>query len=267
MVAGLERLKLRLAQPPEAGGAALEVFLPGQPSRRLALYGGLYRIGRDNRLEVGIDHPAVSKQHALLEQVGGDWLIRDDNSTNGLYWRGSRITALLLRDGDVVRLGPPSEPGLPELVFQRRPLPKLLRLARAGTVALAGAAGAGLLLGLSALQLPLRGSLAPVRGPLALYDRANRPLQSADSREHRENKTLSDFPQVLRDALLASEDSRFWWHPGVDPIGTGRALVTNLLGGRVLEGAAPSPSSWPAASTPTRWGREKPWPANGGNCW
>ena len=183
MVAGLERLKLRLAQPREAEGAVLDVFLPGQPSRRLALYGGLYRIGRDNRLEVGIDHPAVSKQHALLEQVGSDWLIGDDNSTNGLYWRGRRVTALLLRDGDVVRLGPPSEPGLPELVFQRRPLPRLLRLARAGTVALAGAAGAGLLLlGLSALQLPLRGSLAPVRGPLALYDRANRPLQSADSR-------------------------------------------------------------------------------------
>jgi membrane peptidoglycan carboxypeptidase len=239
VVAGLERLKQRLAQPSEAGGAVLEVFLPGQPSRRLALYGGLYRIGRDNRLEVGIDHPAVSKQHALLEQVGGDWLIRDDNSTNGLYWRGSRVTALLLRDGDVVRLGPPSEPGLPELVFQRRPMPRLLRLARAGTLALAGAAGAGLLLlGLSALQLPLRGSLAPVRGPLALYDRANRPLQSADSREHRENKNLSDFPPVLRDALLASEDSRFWWHPGVDPIGTGRALVTNLLGGRVLEGGS-----------------------------
>jgi membrane peptidoglycan carboxypeptidase len=43
---------------------------------------------------------------------------------------------------------------------------------------------------------------------------------------------------VLIDALLASEDSRFWWHPGIDPIGTGRALVANLLGGRVLEGGS-----------------------------
>jgi membrane peptidoglycan carboxypeptidase len=43
---------------------------------------------------------------------------------------------------------------------------------------------------------------------------------------------------VLIDALLASEDSRFWWHPGVDPIGTARALLANLLGGRVLEGGS-----------------------------
>jgi hypothetical protein len=43
---------------------------------------------------------------------------------------------------------------------------------------------------------------------------------------------------VLIDALLASEDTRFWWHPGVDPIGTGRALLANLLGGRVLEGGS-----------------------------
>ncbi len=39
-------------------------------------------------------------------------------------------------------------------------------------------------------------------------------------------------------ALLASEDNRFWRHPGIDPIGTGRALVTNLISGRVLEGGS-----------------------------
>ena len=40
------------------------------------------------------------------------------------------------------------------------------------------------------------------------------------------------------DALLSSEDNRFWWHPGVDPIGTLRAFSANLTGGRVLEGGS-----------------------------
>ncbi|GAB4061998.1 penicillin-binding protein 1C [Uliginosibacterium sediminicola] len=34
-------------------------------------------------------------------------------------------------------------------------------------------------------------------------------------------------PQLLR-AVVASEDRRFWWHPGIDPIGIGSALIDNL---------------------------------------
>jgi membrane peptidoglycan carboxypeptidase len=236
---GAERLKVGVARAASPCEALLEIFLPGQSSRRISLHGGLYRLGRDSRLEVCLDHPAVSKRHALLEQIGPDWLLRDDGSTNGLYWRGQRIRELLLRDGDAVRFGPATEPGLPELVFQRRPVPRLPSLGRGAVAVAATMAAAGtFLLGLSVLQVPVRGSLAPVRGPVALYDRLNRPLSSADSSEHRENKSLSDYPRVLVEALLASEDSRFWWHPGADPIGTGRALVTNLLGGRVLEGGS-----------------------------
>jgi membrane peptidoglycan carboxypeptidase len=105
-----------------------------------------------------------------------------------------------------------------------------------GLAALAGLGVATLLLGV--LQVPIRGSLAPVRGPLALYDREGRPIASAEGKRHRELAELNAYPRVLVDALLASEDSRFWWHPGVDPIGTARALLTNLLGGRVLEGGS-----------------------------
>jgi membrane peptidoglycan carboxypeptidase len=104
---------------------------------------------------------------------------------------------------------------------------------------LAGGALAGvLLLTLSYLQVPIRGNLAAVRGPLVLYDRQSRTIASAEDQHHRELGSLGQFSPVLIQALLASEDSRFWWHPGVDPIGTGRALVTNLIGGRVLEGGS-----------------------------
>ncbi|WP_254940248.1 transglycosylase domain-containing protein [Cyanobium sp. Morenito 9A2] len=215
------------------------MFVPGQGSRRLQLHSGLYRIGRDRGLEVVIDHPAVSKQHAYLELHGRHWLLRDNGSTNGLWWQGRRLTELLLRDGDVVRFGPSQEPGLPEVAFRRLPSPRLPQVARMLSLGLGAVAATGLaLLTLSLVQMPVRGSLANVRGPLALYDRTNKPLSSADSSQHREKASLSDYPRVLVDALLSSEDSRFWWHPGVDPIGTTRALVANLLGGRVLEGGS-----------------------------
>jgi membrane peptidoglycan carboxypeptidase len=217
----------------------LLVHLPGQGSTRLSLHGGVYRIGRDAECQVSIPHAAVSRQHALLEQVGRHWLLRDSGSTNGLWWQGRRVSELLLSDGDSVRFGPSQQAGLPELEFQQRPRPRLVKAVRGVTLALAGVAATGLAtLALAVVQVPIRGSLAPVRGPLSFYDRNGRPIASAEGRQHRELAALRDYPRVLVDALLASEDSRFWWHPGVDPVGTARALVTNLMGGRVLQGGS-----------------------------
>ena len=42
--------------------------------------------------------------------------------------------------------------------------------------------------------------------------------------------TLEEFPQQLIDAILATEDDRFYLHFGVDPIGMGRAIVGKLTG-------------------------------------
>ncbi|MBM5800294.1 MAG: FHA domain-containing protein, partial [Cyanobacteria bacterium K_DeepCast_35m_m2_023] len=207
--------------------------------RRLDLVAGTYRIGRDPDAELAIDHSAVSRHHALLEQQQGRWLLRDNGSTNGLWWHGRRISAILLSDGDTVRLGPPSQVDLPELQFSCPPLPEVERLRQlTGWLILTGLGLGGLLLLISAVQMPIRGSLASVRGPLALYDRQGRAISSMETLKHRELGGLSDYPAVLVDALLASEDSRFWWHPGVDPIGTARALFTNLIGGKVLQGGS-----------------------------
>ncbi|NDC33920.1 MAG: FHA domain-containing protein [Synechococcaceae bacterium WB9_2_112] len=209
------------------------------PPQTIDLLPGQYRIGRDGDLDVVIDHSAVSREHALLEGRGRVWRLRDAGSTNGLWWQGRRIHELLLNDGDRVQLGPPNQVDLPTLQFSLPPLPELQRLRLiVGWMICAGLGGGSLLLLLSVALMPIKGSLATVRGPLALYDRSGRPISSLDTIKHRELAGLSDYPGTLVDALLASEDSRFWWHPGVDPIGTARALFTNLLGGRVLQGGS-----------------------------
>jgi membrane peptidoglycan carboxypeptidase len=219
--------------------ARLLVHLPGEGSRRVELHSGAYRLGRDSDCEICLPHPTVSRQHGLLEQRGRHWLLVDHGSTNGLWWKGRRVKELLLNEGDTVRFGPSHLTGVPELQFQSRDRTRLEKLVRMASLGLAAVAGIGVAtLALGVLQLPIRGNLAPVRGPLALYDRDGRPIASAEGKRHRELADLNAYPQVLVDALLASEDSRFWWHPGVDPIGTARALVTNLLGGRVLEGGS-----------------------------
>ena len=207
--------------------------------QQLRLHGSSYRIGRDADAEIQLQHPGVSLRHALLERQGRAWLLRDLASTNGLWWRGRRVQELLLEDGDRVQLAPPGSGDSAELHFLHPSARPWRRLRQLSSVVLAGLAGGGLtLLALAPLQVPLRGELDRQRGPLVLYDGQDRPYQS-DRRQGRPlAQGLSSVAPVLIDALLASEDNRFWQHPGVDPIGTGRALLSNLLGGRVLEGGS-----------------------------
>ena len=45
-------------------------------------------------------------------------------------------------------------------------------------------------------------------------------------------------PQRFATALVQFEDRQFWWHPGVNPVAMGRALVQNLRSGHVVSGGS-----------------------------
>lgn len=49
---------------------------------------------------------------------------------------------------------------------------------------------------------------------------------------------LEDVPQEMIDAILATEDSRFYEHHGIDPIGMGRAVLSLVLTGEKRQGAS-----------------------------
>ena len=55
--------------------------------------------------------------------------------------------------------------------------------------------------------------------------------------EYREPVEISEVDQKLINAIVATEDARFYDHSGVDYYGVVRALINNLTGGR-LEGAS-----------------------------
>jgi penicillin-binding protein 1B len=60
----------------------------------------------------------------------------------------------------------------------------------------------------------------------------------SDQLENRRPVTLDQVPKSLQDAVVATEDVRFWHHPGVDPIGLFRALFRNVRAGGVTEGGS-----------------------------
>ena len=48
----------------------------------------------------------------------------------------------------------------------------------------------------------------------------------------------SRIPTTMRAAMLAVEDRRFWWHPGIDPIGIARSAWVNWKAGDNVQGGS-----------------------------
>jgi penicillin-binding protein 1A len=56
--------------------------------------------------------------------------------------------------------------------------------------------------------------------------------------ENRTPVTLTDVPETFLQALIATEDSRFYKHPGIDIRGIARALYRNIRAGTIREGGS-----------------------------
>ena len=97
---------------------------------------------------------------------------------------------------------------------------------------------------------PLRLTIARSQVESVVSLREARPLERAalepelltsllsEELENRSPVTLDQVPQHLQDAVVVTEDVRFWSHPGVDPFGIVRAVFRNLKAGGVAEGAS-----------------------------
>lgn len=74
-----------------------------------------------------------------------------------------------------------------------------------------------------------------------ILDRDGQLLRELPSRRASRSTSLpqdAPVPRALRDAFISSEDRRFEWHPGVDPLALVRAAASNVRAGRVVSGAS-----------------------------
>ncbi|KMO84167.1 peptide-binding protein [Mycolicibacterium chubuense] len=84
----------------------LEVFTPS--GRELVpLAGQRVTLGKASGNDIALEHDAtVSRLHAVFENLGAAWSIRDMGSRNGTYLNGEKLTAeRVLHSGDEVRVG------------------------------------------------------------------------------------------------------------------------------------------------------------------
>jgi pSer/pThr/pTyr-binding forkhead associated (FHA) protein len=87
-------------------GANGQAYLAGHNGDRFALRpGATARIGRALDNDIVVTDASVSRHHATIEAVNGNYKLRDLGSQNGTFIGGARITEAALGDGDAVKIG------------------------------------------------------------------------------------------------------------------------------------------------------------------
>lgn len=207
------------------------------------LVGDRYTLGRSSRCDIKIPSSVVSQTHLTLKRnrkKPRSFIVQDEKSTNGIYRGKRRFKTFSLFHGESFTLGPP-ELAAGVTVEYYNPPPFWLYIIRYSLYGMGGMLA--LLFLLLAIEW-LKVSVYPIPRestlPVVVYARdGETPINpTAQNNTHRELKNLSDFSPYLPQALIASEDSRFYWHFGVDPIGVTRAVVINLSSAKLRQGAS-----------------------------
>jgi hypothetical protein len=63
-------------------------------------------VGRDDEMDIIIDNPSVSRNHAEIRVEGNGWVVEDLGSSNGTFMKGEKIEApYALEVGDEIGMG------------------------------------------------------------------------------------------------------------------------------------------------------------------
>lgn len=234
----------RLALKPNA--RVPEIWIQDAGAEKAQVYpllGDRYLIGRSSRsCDIVVRNPIVSQIHAALERDNNHqhpFVIKDENSTNGIFRGKQRVKARTLHHKDVVTFGPPELEASVRVQYMDPP-PWYLQAIRYGLYGAGGLVGLILvLIGIEWLRIPVRPLPASNQGPVIVLARDQETALARRRDEvHGELKRLSDFSPYVPKALLASEDSRYYWHLGVDPLGIVRATVMNVFSGEIQQGGS-----------------------------
>lgn len=241
-----------------------ELWVQESGASRATIYpllGDRHLLGRNSQsCDVVVTSPVVSQVHLSLNRDNKykrTFRIKDEGSTNGIYLGKRRINSFPLRHGDVLTLGPPELAQAVKLQYVFPPPWYVLAwryflYGTGGLVALLV-----LMITIEASKFPVQPLPVGVQGPVVIYSRDGQtPLRPLQTQAHLELRSLGEYSPYLPQAVIASEDSRFYWHFGVDPLGILRAVVTNVRQGELREGASTLTQQLARSLFPETVGRE-----------
>jgi penicillin-binding protein 1A len=215
--------------------AVAELWQGDQCISRLVLERERIRLGRDPDCELPVDVEGVSRVHAILERARSsnrDYTLEDFNSANGLFHRDRRIRAIQLKDGDAIWLGSPLKGNAPVLRYFH---PRSALELTVHWVGIASLVSSALLVSamLGAATVAGGSRIRSIAGPVKIFASDGSQVDAKQG-SATALPSLGSYPLHLRQALIASEESRFGWNSGLDLFGTLRSALLRSGGGSGL---------------------------------
>src|SRR5215211_966168 len=84
---------------------------------------------------------------------------------------------------------------------------------------------------------PTIGRLGELSQPTTVYAATGAPIGKLGVQD-REPAELDEVPQLLINAVIATEDKTFWKNSGIDVSGVSRAFIENLTSGEITQGGS-----------------------------
>ena len=101
--------------------------------------------------------------------------------------------------------------------------------------------GAGLIAATSAIALAIDWDIPEgreLKGPAVIHDADGKVLARLKAEVEYRPRKLDEISVHLRNAVIATEDRRFYEHQGVDPVSVARAVWSNIRSGGIREGGS-----------------------------
>ncbi|MED5465869.1 MAG: FHA domain-containing protein [Myxococcota bacterium] len=92
-------------EEPASEEARLVCVQGGEVGREFSVSGGITWVGRSVSNEVIIEHPSVSRVHAVIQFKNGGFHVTDKESNNGVLLNGARVSESPLNIGDQIAFG------------------------------------------------------------------------------------------------------------------------------------------------------------------
>ncbi|MGF1575161.1 MAG: transglycosylase domain-containing protein [Cyanophyceae cyanobacterium] len=237
----------------------LQLSLPNNQRREVELKDAEIYLGRSERVcQIPLAADSISHIHASIRRVapplplprwsygllGWDparYLLKDEESTNGVYRGQRRVKQTLLSHGSQITLGPVRDPQSVRIRVVSPPHWSLYIFRGFWGVCAVISLGAGgwvaqewgkISVDPEVLQTVVRGPLVVLAGD------GQTQLRRTPSDNYQALARLSDFGDILPRVVVAAEDHRFYSHWGVDVVGILRASVVNLRSGSVRQGGS-----------------------------
>lgn len=87
------------------GYPILELVAGPNKGRVIELSSERISLGRAAENEIVLSGEGISRQHAIMTLVDGQWIIRDNESKNGILVNAEKVPEAYLKNGDLVQIG------------------------------------------------------------------------------------------------------------------------------------------------------------------